>query len=523
MGYKLGLPSLKLNNVGFISKNCGCFDKVAREALEERKGKDSDIDRSKTIYNITEGFRTAEQLMAYSAEHIKHLNETSSRAIYKNAVVMCATVIKPPAEMMSQIPIQDHLRLLKDAVEYVKQIVGSENVKAVAYHFDERSPHAHVFWEPMTPDGRLCAKEAHNTKNFFRPLNKGLPEYMRQKGWTMVDDCEAYDAAKEQQLREELGEEEYAKQRAAKKAKNGRDSKTFKYQAEQEKKALEEESKIARAELEQTKQQLAETTKQQRTTQSDVNYLRNRKSELKSDVIDLEIDCIHLADQKETLTDEIRDLETEKQSLRERNEKARQDARKVESRIMQAAIDSIPPRPPEPPPVADWETWQTYNKPQRRNLFDDGSAKVREEWERLQADYNNKMRAVKAWDEQYAPMLTLHNALTTAQVQQIKTRQMLDKEHTRRLQAEQKVHTLSLQHGKLLHKLTGDIPEGQRPADIWYEKKVLGLDDETQERRTKIAEEIEKEIEEEKDNGYVLQERKQNAPSSYRQKQEKRS
>ena len=51
----------------------------------------------------------------------------------------------------------------------------------------------------------------------------------------------------------------------------------------------------------------------------------------------------------------------------------------------------------------------------------------------------------------------------------------------------------------------------------------LGLDDETQERRTKIAEEIEKEIEEEKDKGYVLQERKQNAPSSYRQKQEKRS
>ena len=44
MGYTIGMPSLKLSNIeGKGGKHCGNFRKVAKEALRERQGLDTDI------------------------------------------------------------------------------------------------------------------------------------------------------------------------------------------------------------------------------------------------------------------------------------------------------------------------------------------------------------------------------------------------------------------------------------------------------------------------------------------------
>ena len=265
MGYNIGLPSLKLNNAGFKSKNCGDFKLVASEALSERKGRDMDIDPTRAALNEYEGFSTAKELIEYSENHVAEINQWRSehgksqsekRALRADTVVMCAMIVKPPAELMESLTPEQQKQLLHDSVDFIMGVVGSDNVKAVAYHFDELVPHAHVFWEPYAGDGRMCAKELHNTKNYFRPINKGLPEHLRSKGWTMIDDCNAYDAAKEQELREEMGAEDYAKHRAAEKAKRGRDSKTFKHEADKE---VAEKLAIAQAQ-----ERMAEQARQQR-------------------------------------------------------------------------------------------------------------------------------------------------------------------------------------------------------------------------------------------------------------------
>jgi hypothetical protein len=265
MGYNIGLPSLKLNNAGFKSKKCGDFKLVASEALSERKGRDMDIDPTRAALNEYEGFSTAKELIEYSENHVAEINQWRSehgktqaekRALRADTVVMCAMIVKPPAELMESLTPEQQKQLLHDSVDFIRGVVGSDNVKAVAYHFDELVPHAHIFWEPNAGEGRLCAKELHNTKNYFRPINKGLPAHLRSKGWTMIDDCNAYDAAKEQELREEMGAEDYAKHRAAVKAKRGQDSKTFKHQADKE-----VAEKIAIA---QEQERLAEQARQQR-------------------------------------------------------------------------------------------------------------------------------------------------------------------------------------------------------------------------------------------------------------------
>lgn len=231
MSWKIGAPSLKLNNAGVKSKSCGDFRSVAREALEEREGHDPDINKDLAALNEYQGYRTAAELLQYSQDHVDQLRDARGRKLRKDAVVMCATVLKPPAAMMAGLPEEKQKQFLNDAYEIFAEIVGSENVKSRADHFDELGAHTHVFWEPMTEGGRLCAKECHNLK-FFGRVNRELPEKLREKGWDIAD-CEMYDAA-EKEYQEE-------KQKTSEKKKSGRSSHAFKAEAEREKRALEEQ------------------------------------------------------------------------------------------------------------------------------------------------------------------------------------------------------------------------------------------------------------------------------------------
>ena len=240
MGVTIGMPCLKLNNAGRTSKHCGDFKKVAEEALAERHGRDSDINQERTKDNVLFGYKTAAELIAYSDKHVREMTETlrknEGRGIRCDAVRMCVIIIKPPAVWIEGLSREKQLQFFNDSLKKIKEIVGEENVKAVAIHFDELAPHMHVFWEPMTPDGRLCAKDMHGLR-FLGNLNREMPKYLRSKGWE-IDDCNAYDAAEEQKKKATLGKEEYQKYLQDKRAKNGRDSFKFKAQIEAEKEEL---------------------------------------------------------------------------------------------------------------------------------------------------------------------------------------------------------------------------------------------------------------------------------------------
>lgn len=244
MGWKIGAPSLKLNNAGVVSKHCGDFGSVAREALEEREGHDPDIDRQRAELNQFEGFRTAAELQEYSRQHVEQLRDAKGRKLRSDAVVMCATILKPPAAYMATLSVDDQRRFLADANEAFAEIIGRENIKSRADHFDELGAHSHVFWEPMTADGRLCAKEVHNIK-FFGRVNRELPQKLRERGWD-IENCECYDAAKE----------EYEKSQKQ----GGRSSMAFKAEAEKAKQALETEIAGLEEKAASARQQAAEAT-----------------------------------------------------------------------------------------------------------------------------------------------------------------------------------------------------------------------------------------------------------------------
>ena len=89
MGVTIGMPCLKLNSIGRTSKHCGNYKRVAEEALNERKGRDIEIDSMKADENISKGFQTAAELIEYSEKHISQLNDhlrsEGKRGIRKDA------------------------------------------------------------------------------------------------------------------------------------------------------------------------------------------------------------------------------------------------------------------------------------------------------------------------------------------------------------------------------------------------------------------------------------------------------
>jgi len=290
MGYTLGMPSLKLSNTaGKGGKHCGNFKKVTEEALGERLGQDLDINHDLTHSNeyLTD-IKTATQLQQLSQDWIENYNRRideeniqieedikkavkefnegreekltkvkalkainderrankqeplqTKRHIRDDAVVMCATIIKPSAEFMSTLNKEDQRQLLLDTYDKLKEIVGGQNMKAAVIHYDELVPHLHTFWMPETEDGRLCAKEMHGLK-FLGTLNREMPAYLRSKGWD-IDDCNAYDAEEEQRKKEEMGEKAYKKAKQEKRQNQGRSSSKFKYEVQKEVAKLEEQ------------------------------------------------------------------------------------------------------------------------------------------------------------------------------------------------------------------------------------------------------------------------------------------
>lgn len=285
MGWNIGIPSLKLNNVGKKSKHCGSFAGVAMEALEERKGRDPDIDRERSHLNIYEGIATAAELMEYSKKHVQELSDqqraAGGRKIRDDAVVMCSTIIKPPAAMMATLSRDEQIRFLRDAQEKLDEIIGPDNCRSLAIHFDEEGAHLHRLWEPVTEDGRLCAKELHNIK-FFGRLNREMPEHLRSRGWD-IDDCQAYDAAKD-----ELEQDEERKER---KKKSGRSSAVYKQEMEQKIKTMEKESS-----------HLQEQVKAQESRYLEIaaaNEENNRFIEQQNEIIDRQAEIIQ--DQIETM------------------------------------------------------------------------------------------------------------------------------------------------------------------------------------------------------------------------------
>lgn len=127
------------------------------EAHNERKKEqyksNPDINMDKTVDN----YHLIQPKHKYYVEIMKRA-ETSKCRVRKDSVLMVETLITASPEFMLALPANEQREYFDRALTFIKDEVGKDNVFAATVHMDEKNPHMHVCFVPITPDKRLSAK-----------------------------------------------------------------------------------------------------------------------------------------------------------------------------------------------------------------------------------------------------------------------------------------------------------------------------------------------------------------------------
>ena len=151
------------------------------ERTKEVYASNPDIDPSRTAQN----FHLVTPRWSYEQE-IKHRIRMAGCRVRKDSVKFVDTLVTVSPEFA-----QAHEAEMKGyfirAFELLKERVGEDNIISAVVHMDEKTPHMHLCFVPLTRDGRLSAKEILGNKkamirwqdDFYACMAERWPELER--------------------------------------------------------------------------------------------------------------------------------------------------------------------------------------------------------------------------------------------------------------------------------------------------------------------------------------------------------
>ena len=159
---------VKLNGIGGI-----------RRHLQERERvkTNQDINLSRSHLNYCIDGLTPNHLISRVNSRIKQLN--LKKRPRSNAVGIEDIIIGASTEFMLQLGADKRNQYFADALHFLQNRYGKENVMYCQCHMDESNPHIHVGIVPVTSDGRLSAKSLFSPKtleqlqtDFYREVSQ---------------------------------------------------------------------------------------------------------------------------------------------------------------------------------------------------------------------------------------------------------------------------------------------------------------------------------------------------------------
>lgn len=134
-------------------KGIEIHDRREKEGISHTN-KDIDWERTRLNYNLhpdqNSNFQRAIK------ERISKLN--LKRAVRKDAVVMGQVLVTSEHKFFEEMTRERQEQFFRDSYNFLADRYGKENVISATVHLDERTPHMHFNFVPVTPDGRLAAK-----------------------------------------------------------------------------------------------------------------------------------------------------------------------------------------------------------------------------------------------------------------------------------------------------------------------------------------------------------------------------
>ena len=113
---------------------------------------DIDMERSKSNYHLVPPPR-----YTYKKE-INCMVAEAGCKVRKDSVLMVETLITASPEFMNSLPPEEQKEYFTMALDFLAERVGRQNILSAVVHMDEKTPHMHLCFVPITPDNRLSAK-----------------------------------------------------------------------------------------------------------------------------------------------------------------------------------------------------------------------------------------------------------------------------------------------------------------------------------------------------------------------------
>lgn len=120
---------------------------------EPKTNPDVDMSRSEDNYDLI----SCDNYKRSIKEKLSNLVE-SSRAVRKDAVVVCNFIVTSDSETMEALGVDRQREFFEDSVKWFSDRYGADRVLNATVHMDETTPHLHIGVMPITQDGRLSAK-----------------------------------------------------------------------------------------------------------------------------------------------------------------------------------------------------------------------------------------------------------------------------------------------------------------------------------------------------------------------------
>lgn len=152
------------------------------ERTKEKYASNPDIDTTRSKYN----FHIVQPTTSYKRESDNRITTAGCR-VRKDSVRFVDTLVTASPEFFKGKKREEIKAFFQCAVDFLSRKIGKDNIFAATIHMDEKTPHMHLCFTPITEDRRLSAKEVIGNRvqltkwqdDFFAHMVNAFPDLER--------------------------------------------------------------------------------------------------------------------------------------------------------------------------------------------------------------------------------------------------------------------------------------------------------------------------------------------------------
>lgn len=163
---------------------------VNTRGLQKHNQRENENYNNKDI-NHEETYRNYDLINTQSIDYQQVIDEkidanyAGNRKIRSDAIRHVNGLITSDKELFEDMEDFEIKSFFKDSLEFLEDEYGKENMLYATVHLDERVPHMHFGFVPLTEDGRLSAKERLGNKKALTELQDRFNVHMNDRGHDM--------------------------------------------------------------------------------------------------------------------------------------------------------------------------------------------------------------------------------------------------------------------------------------------------------------------------------------------------